>query len=675
MDEPQRQLILGTAGHIDHGKTALVRALTGIDTDRLPQEKRRGITIDIGFAALGLGEYELGIVDVPGHERFVRNMLAGASGNNLAMLVVAADDSVMPQTREHLEILKLLDVQHGVIAVTKCDLAEPAFIELVDDEVRELVAGSFLERAAIVHTSATNGQGLDELKEALRAACELVAQRPDGELFRMAVDRSFVMQGQGTVVTGTVAAGRLGRDDEVQWQPSGQSVRIRSLESHGRKIESVRRGQRAAIGLVGVHHRQIVRGHELATPGYLKPSRTRSVRLNVSAASPWPVKHRQRVRLHLGTGHTVATVLLPDDRVVPGGGSAAGQMLLAEPMTATCGQAFVVRSLSPAHTLGGGHVLQPLARRYMRRDAQRFQRVVRLESGDAAERAAAVLWTYETSQWSEPDLCRDANVTREQVGDLVRELGAAGTLVELAVGPQRVLRVHADVLRDLLDRIVSAVLAYHLQHPLHAAVPRPTIGEHVGLTDEMLLGVLLDRLESEGRLVIHGTAGAASADFSPTLSATEQAIYDQLVGAHQQARFEPPARAALTTQCGADEPTMRQLFDLAVAQGELCHLGGGLYLHAAAEAKLRDTIQGALQQRGGLTVSDIRQLLGTSRKFAVPICEYLDRVGVTRRQGDVRVAPATPATPGTGGGTPGTGATGATPATEASRRSHVADEL
>src|SRR6516164_8006898 len=268
-----RDLILGTAGHIDHGKTSLVKALTGIDCDRLPEEKKRGITIDIGFAALALGAYHLGIVDVPGHERFIKNMLAGATGIDLALLVVAADDSVMPQTREHLEILRLLGLSHGLIALTKCDLVDDTTREVVELEIRELVKGTFLEKAPLIATSAQTGAGIPELRAAIAAVCRQVEERTGVEWFRMAIDRSFIVQGHGTVVTGSVTSGSVRVGDEVEWQPRGEKVRIRSLQNHDQPVEEVHRGMRAAINLAGVHHEDVVRGQEVATPGYLMPSR------------------------------------------------------------------------------------------------------------------------------------------------------------------------------------------------------------------------------------------------------------------------------------------------------------------------------------------------------------------------------------------------------------------
>ena len=329
MASGERDLVLGTAGHIDHGKTALVRALTGVDTDRLPAEKQRGITIDLGFAALSLGAHRLALIDVPGHERFVRNMLAGASGLDLAMLVIAADDSVMPQTREHLEILRLLGLAGGLIVLTKCDLADLAWISLVEDEVRELVRGTFLENAAIVRTSAVTGLGIDELKVELARLCDSVTVRQDSGLFRMAIDRSFTVAGHGTVVTGTVASGSVCPGDDLEWQPAGRAVRVRGLHRHDQPVERLGRGSRGAINLVGVHHGEIGRGQELAAPGYLQATRILSVDVASSGEAVRALRHRGRYRVHLGTAEVAATLALLEGNDLAPGAHQLGQLFLA----------------------------------------------------------------------------------------------------------------------------------------------------------------------------------------------------------------------------------------------------------------------------------------------------------------------------------------------------------
>src|SRR5438093_4260855 len=382
-----RNLILGTAGHIDHGKTSLVKALTGIDCDRLPEEKARGITIDIGFATLELGEYRLGIVDVPGHERFVKNMLAGATGIDLAVLVVAADDSVMPQTREHLEILRLLGLKHGVVALTKCDLVDATMRGVVAMEVRELVRDSFLADAAMIETSATTGAGLEELKAAIAQTCRKVEERAGAEWFRLAIDRSFTVHGHGTVGTGSVVSGSVKVGDEVDWQPRGERVRVRALHHHDQPVEEVHRGMRAAINLAGVAHADIFRGEELATPGYLVPSRTLTARVHASTESHRVLRHRTPVRLHLGTAEILGNVSLLDRDLLKPGEWGLAQLFLESPATAVWGQPFVLRESSAATTLGGGRVVQPVARKIRRRHVAVIEHVEHL-CGDDLERRA-----------------------------------------------------------------------------------------------------------------------------------------------------------------------------------------------------------------------------------------------------------------------------------------------
>ncbi|MCA9170939.1 MAG: selenocysteine-specific translation elongation factor [Planctomycetales bacterium] len=388
-------LILGTAGHIDHGKTTLIRSLTGTDTDRLPEEKRRGITIELGFAELDLGDYRLGIVDVPGHERFVRQMLAGATGIDLALLVVAADDSVKPQTREHLDVLRLLDIQAGVIALTKVDMADSGWIDLVEDEVRELVRGTFLERAPIVRTSAVTGQGMDELRGALHAAAAAAHERSAQRLkapFRMAIDRSFTVAGHGTVVTGSVATGSVQVGDSLLLEPGEIEVRVRGLHNHDRPVERVQRGQRAAINLAGVRHEQIVRGHELAARGHLQPSRLLTVYLDVLPETPRPLKRRERIRFHAGTAEVLATLVpLGCDQLEPGK-SGFAQLHLQSPVVTTWNQPFVLRTESPVATVAGGHVMVPAARKLRRPNAETLQDLAALRADEPTTRAAAAVY-------------------------------------------------------------------------------------------------------------------------------------------------------------------------------------------------------------------------------------------------------------------------------------------
>ncbi len=631
-------LILGTAGHIDHGKTALVRALTGTDTDRLPEEKRRGITIELGFAELELGEFRLGIVDVPGHERFVRNMLAGATGVDVALLVVAADDSVKPQTREHLEILRLLELEVGLIAVTKCDLADPDWLDLVEEDIAELVAGTFLDGAPMIRTSATTGQGIDALRVALEEAAARAARserrrRADGP-FRMAVDRTFTVAGHGTVVTGSVSTGLARLGDELLIEPGAIPVRVRGLQNHARSVEQVQRGQRAAVNLAGIHHEQLVRGHELATPGHLIPSRRLTVALRVLESARRPIKHRARIRLHVGTAELLARVALPDrDELQPGEESAA-QLFLSRPAATTWGQPLVVRSESPVVTIGGGTVLDTDAPRLRRRDEGRLDRLADLRSADPVIRASAATYFAGLRPWQPADLARIAGV--DDVETVHGELLARGELREIVVSPTRTLWVHDRALDELADRIERILAKMHAGAPLRPMVDRSSLVRRFRHVEKALVETVLADMEQAGR--IRATQrGLALADHQPRLSENERKLIDHLVQSYRDARFTPPTVGKLQDQTTRNRAAVPELIAVAADLGRLVAIGPDLYLHADVERELRQTMVEHLAEGPGLTISRIREILETTRKYAVPLCEYLDRVGVTRREGDVRV--------------------------------------
>lgn len=631
-------LILGTAGHIDHGKTSLVKALTGIDCDRLPEEKARGITIDIGFAILNLGDYRLGIVDVPGHERFVKNMLAGATGIDLAVLVIAADDSVMPQTREHLEILKLLGLRRGLIALTKCDLVDETTREVAELEIRELVQGSFLADAPIVRTSAHTGEGIDELKQRIAGLCQQVEGRTSLETFRMAIDRSFIVQGHGTVVTGSVTSGTVKVGDEVEWLPRGERVRVRSLQNHDQAVEEVHRGMRAAINLAGVHHEDVIRGQEIATPGYLVPSRVLTIRLHCLKDVKRPIKHRSPVRFHLGTSELLGSVSLLDCDAIEPGAWGLAQVFLEEPATATWGQPFVVRESSATQTLGGGQVLQPVARKVRRRHLEMLERIERLWTGDAEQRAVTVAWFGGFGGFTAADLVRGANLAPDQAEPMIATLRERGDLIELAIGQARKVLLHGDMVKELEDRLLQALARLHEQFPLMSGHDRQRVQSQLDyIGDDALVHATVERLIRR-KLVVGDLRRIARADFKPKLSGNQRKLKDKIVAVHLESRFQPPEPATFAPQAGGNAASLKDLFEVCVAEGFLVPIAEGIYLHADVEAEMRRAVTDRLNTGGpGLTVAEIRDLLGTTRKFAVPLCEYLDRAGVTRREGDLRL--------------------------------------
>lgn len=649
-----RDLILGTAGHIDHGKTSLVKALTGIDCDRLPEEKARGITIDIGFARLDLGEYRIGIVDVPGHERFIKNMLAGATGIDLALLVVAADDSVMPQTREHLEILRFLGLKHGIIALTKSDLVDDTTRELVSIEVRELASGTFLESAPIISTSATTGAGIQELRTAILDLCNSIAgtaaqpqaeiRDPQSEWFRLAIDRSFVVQGHGAVVTGSVTSGSVRVGDELEWQPRHQRVRVRSLHNHDQPVEEVHRGMRAAINLAGVAHEDVLRGQELARPAYLSPSRTVTAHLKCADDARRAIKHRSPVRLHIGTAEHLGTVSLLDRDDVKPGEWALAQFFLDSPALAVWGQPFVVRESSAMTTLGGGWVLQPTARKIRRRHVELIEWVEKLASDDPSLRALAVAWFAGFDGFTPSDLVRGAGVAPNHALPLIERLLQAGQLASISVTQSKQLLLHAELLRALEDRVVAVVGRLHEQFPLLTAIDRQKVQAQLSyIGDDALVSASVDRLIAAKKLV-GDLKRLALASFKPRLSANQLKLKEVIIAAHRAAGFQPPEPKSFANQAAGNAASLAEIFDVAIAEGALVRVTPEIHLHADHDADMRKRVVAKLSGGGpGITVAEIRDLLGTTRKFAVPLCEHLDRTGVTRRVGDLRVLADSPA--------------------------------
>jgi selenocysteine-specific elongation factor len=603
-------LILGTAGHIDHGKTTLVRRLTGAAGDRLPAEKLRGLTIDLGFSRLTLGRHAVGVVDVPGHERFVRNMLAGATGLDLALLVVAADDGPMPQTREHLAILGLLGVRHGVVALTKCDLVSAERCGAAAATVRELLAATGLAEAEVVPISADGD--VSGLLAALERAADRCGGKAAGRPFRLAIDRAFTVAGHGTVVTGTVASGELRVGDEIHWHrgPVPERVRVRGLTVHGEPMLAVTAGQRAGVNVAGVELSAVCRGQELAAPGSLVPSRVLTCRL--IALTGEVIRHRLPVRLHLGTAEVMAEASVLDAERVEPGTPAVGQLFLADPVVAIWGQPLILRDPGAERTLGGGRVLDPSAVRLRRRHVEHVEQIARLDSPDTAVRADAAVWLAGFDGVSADDLGRRAGVWRPDPTPLVRLDGRR------LWHPTRVAAV---------ERQVSAVLAvWHAEQPLVTAHDRGRLTAAIKGVPQPVTQAVIDRMLAAGRLTGNARRVAA-VEFAPTLSQNQRKLKDRIVAAHTAAGFSPPAPA--------DFPGGAALFPVAVAEGLLVPVGRDLYLTAEWEAELRRVVVERLTA-GPATMSELRQLLGTTRKYSLPFGEYLDGLGLTVRDGDFR---------------------------------------
>ncbi|MBC8350501.1 MAG: selenocysteine-specific translation elongation factor [Planctomycetes bacterium] len=632
-------LILGTAGHIDHGKTSLIGALTGVDTDRLPEEKKRGITIELGFAELTLGDFRLGIVDVPGHERFVRNMLAGATGMDLALLVIAADDSIKPQTREHLEILRLLDLETGVIALTKCDLAEADWLSLVEEEIRDLVAGSFLAEAPIVRTSTATGEGLDLLREQLTKAARIAAtgshvdrlQAP----FRMAIDRTFTIAGHGTVVTGSISSGQAAVGDELLVEPGGVKVRVRGIQNHDRSVESVHRGQRAAINLAGIHHDETRRGQELCSPGHLAPSRLITAEISLLASAPRPLKDRTRVRIHVGTAELLASVRVLGAGQIEAGTTGHAQLFLSEAAATVWSQPFIVRSESPVLTIGGGRVLDPNAERIRRVDDEVMRQVSQLSSEDIHERGSAALYFAGFRDWQPESLSRTAGI--DAIDDVRHSVAARGAILEIAFSPTRTIRLLRLVRKQLCARIESTLKQLHERYPLRSVLERSIVANQFRyLDDESILTTALKHMNTDGTIKF-GANGISLVGHGPKLSNNEQKLLSQLIETLHAAGLQPPSVKECQQQATRNQESVPQLLALAAANGELVEVSTEFYIHADVDKASKERLAAQFANGDGLTMSQIREILETSRKYAVPYCEYLDRTGFTERRGDLRL--------------------------------------
>lgn len=631
-------LILGTAGHIDHGKTSLIRALTGVETDRLPEEKQRGITIELGFAELSLPPYRLGIVDVPGHERFVRNMLCGATGVDVAMLVVAADDSVKPQTREHFEILRLLGLPAGVIALTKSDLVDPEWLPLVVDDIEQLVEGSFLEGAPIIATSATTGEGLPQLCDAIRQAAAISAEARQALIdapFRLAIDRTFSATGHGTVITGSVASGAATVGDQLMIEPAGIAVRVRGLQNHDRQVERVTRGQRAAVNLAGVKVADVGRGQELATPGHLQATRTLTVRLDTLAENQRPLKNRQRLRVHLGSGEYLATLWLLEDRTLEPGQTAYAQLLLREPAVAIWRQPFVVRSESPVTTVGGGVVLSPDAARIRRPQEQDLSMLGRMLSPEPRDRAEASAYFADLTGWDSASLNRNAGIVDHRA--TAKQLVDDGVVEKIAVSNAREMMLHTAALDRLGSRICESLTKLHDQTPLALGFDRLGLAQRFSYVEPAIFEAVVQRLVKNGRARRIGQQLLGLSDRGPRLSNNERKLYQQLIQWLEEAGVEAPFVDELSNRVTKNRDSVPSLLEIAVSQGDVVAVTDKYFLHCEVDQALQQKLaEASRNQTAGMTLSEIRNIMETSRKYAVPYCEYLDRIGVTTRAGDVR---------------------------------------
>ena len=629
-----QDILIGTAGHIDHGKTRLVARLTGIETDRLPEEKARGISIDLGFAHWKTDRFRFGVVDVPGHERFVKNMVAGATGVNLALLVIAADDGVMPQTREHLEIMDLLGIRTGVIAVTKTDLVDPDFVELVAAEIEDVTAGTFLEGCPVIPVSSETGEGFDELKQALvQVAGDIDVSRTQGP-FRMPIDRVFSLPGHGTVVTGSVQSGSVEAGDTLELLPEQRTVRVRSVETHGEQITDHRgERRRTAINLAGVKNDEVARGMELAATGYLQPTRRLLVQLRSLPGSPLILKDRMELNLHLGTAEVPARIVLKGRHLKPGDHTHA-ELRLAAPVTAVYNQPFILRRISPAVTVGGGRIVVPVVPPGKRiRNVE--QTVQAIETDDELARLSAVLAEIDDADLTPFAAFRLAGIPGDRFTGCMEDLKASGQLVEIGRGGTTGW-IHRDRLAALADSVLRTIRAEIARQQPRRSLPRNTlITACRRITRPDLLEAVFAHLLKTKRLVKVG-ANLGPADVQVQLTKNQQQTRNMLLAAIETDGLTPPTVKQLAASAGLSLADIQPLLNLCVEEGLLVKVSDGLYFSPAALEQARSLCENLLRDSGEATMAQLRDTWGVTRKFAVPLCEFFDKRGVTLRQGDLR---------------------------------------
>jgi selenocysteine-specific elongation factor len=632
--DDRRFVVLCTAGHIDHGKSALVKALTGTDPDRLPEEKARGMTIELGFARLDLPGVTVGIVDVPGHERFVRTMVAGATGVDLAMLVVAADDGVMPQTREHVDVLDLLGVTTGLAVINKSDLADDGRLAQVATDVRELLSTTGLKDAPILPASATAGSGLDAVRDELARLVAGMDRRSDSAVFRLAVDRVFSLPGRGTIVTGSVLRGQVRRQTDLELLPAKRTCRVREIQSHNVAAESIGAGRRCAINLAGIHREQITRGDELATPDCLQPTDYLDGRVRVVSRWDKPIDTHTRVRLCMGTGETSATLVWLDAEQVSPGQAGYAQLRTSRPVVAAHGQHFILREQTDQTTLGGGVVLRCVSRRLTPKQIEDVAGLEDLASDDAQHRLGETLRALGFHRCGELQLAIRSGLEPDQIEPTTARLAEANVLLTLP-GVDR--PVHRQVIAALRKRTERLLRWHHAANPKSAGLDQASLRNWLSRrSDGSVAKVLMEQWLAERWLLAQGGL-VGLAECQPQLSAKDQQLAERILAELDQAGFQPPQMEQLTATRGMPPARLKPLVALLAARGEVVRVAEGIHLYAKRADELKRTVAQIIRAEGQLTVATLRNRLGSSRKYVVPYLEYLDRIGFTRRVGDARV--------------------------------------
>ncbi len=630
------QLIIGTAGHVDHGKTVLIKALTGVDTDRLREEKERGISIDLGFAPFRLpGGRLAGIVDVPGHERFIHNMLAGASGMDLVILVVDASEGVMPQTREHLDILQILGIRNGIVVITKIDLVEEEWQELVREEIGEELKGTFLEQAPVRAVSALKGEGIEELRTLIDELTSGLEARSASGPLRLPVDRSFVIAGFGTVVTGTLIQGSVEVGERVEVVPPGIDARVRNIQVHASDVKEAHAGSRVALNLSGLEKSQVVRGSVVSNPGYYSQTSLLDVSVELLSRARRGLKNLDPVHFFLGSARSVARLLLLDCDEIRPGERALAQCRLDHPLVAERGDPFVIRSYSPMTTIGGGMVLDPYPARHRRFRTQVIERLQELRQAPSAGGDAAFVRgkLKEMTVAEDKTLAKETRLALDKVRSVLDDMNARGEVEKLGSA-----YIISEVLDELKEKLFAELGKYHRKQPLafgisrahlHATLP-PSFGQRE-------YDALLKRLQEQDEISVSGDL-VSLCRYKPRPSERDQNLLKAVTDLYRSGGLQPPSAKEVIKSVGADPARKDEFFNYLLNTGELVKISEELYFHSEAYSKALDLLRRHFAENETLTLAQFRDISGSSRKYAQALLEHFDREKYTRRVEDYRVA-------------------------------------
>ncbi|MBV5318675.1 MAG: selenocysteine-specific translation elongation factor [Desulfobulbaceae bacterium] len=636
-----REIILGTAGHVDHGKTSLIRALTGIETDRLKEEKERGITIELGFAYLDLPcGHRLGIVDVPGHEKFIRNMVAGTAGMDLVAFVIAADEGIMPQTVEHFEICQLLGVRGGLVILTKKDMVESEWLDMVTEEVHDFFKGSFLENAPIVPVDSLSGEGIEEIVKLLDAKVAAFDFHEEFGPFRMAVDRVFSMKGFGTVITGTSLSGRIETGAELMFYPGGLIAKIRGIQVHGRDVDVVEAGHRTAINLQGIEKEQINRGDVAATPGSLIASPLLDADLHYLPSARKELKNRTQVRVHIGTREIVGRIILLESDTLTPGATSHIQLILQEPVAVWPGDRYVVRSYSPITTIGGGAILSnaPKKRkRTLERDREQNRaHFAALAAADSEQRILLLVVECGSQGITADQLAARTGIFSKKLKKMLQHPISTGALQVVDSENQRLL---ATSVAEILNRqITDLMAAFHRKNPLKSGVAKEELRSQLRpAVDQKVLHALLAGLVKKG-LIEQSGAEVKLTGHTVILQINEQEMEEKIGSLYLEAGLNPPnLKEVLAKFTEFPERQIRQVIDLLLAKGTLIKINENLCFHAPAIAKLQEEVVAFIRREGEIDAPRFKDLSGLTRKFSIPLLEYFDKIKLTIRIDDKRV--------------------------------------